>query len=97
MGRFHAGAPLTIRNSPFNSILRNMASSNPEPKKEPKPEKKWVAKLTKEQILDLRAKHEFEGWTPQQLMAHFDISYSLCKNYIEYYTQRDLIPKKPKQ
>lgn len=94
MGRLSSGSMRIGNILPMTKLLRNMAIDTPEP--EPKPEKKWIAKLSKEQILDLRTKYEYEHWTVQRIMAHFEIPYHLAKNYINYITQRDLIPKKPK-
>lgn len=85
---------------PARLVLRNGAahtkSINGTPSK-PKKEKKWMPKISKEQLLDMRTKHEYEGWSVKMIMEHFEIDYSSATRYLNYQTQRDLIPKKPEK
>jgi hypothetical protein len=61
----------------------------------PKKEKKWICKLSPEQILDLRSKYEYQCYNYAMLMEHFQIDRSAVLRYVDYITARHLIPKKP--
>lgn len=79
---------------PFNKGVSNIAMNlSGTPKPAPK-ERQWRAKYTKEQILDMRTKFELEGWTTRQIEIHFNLTQAEAYRYLNYYTARDVIPKR---
>jgi AraC-like DNA-binding protein len=86
MARIFTGLPL-------NKTLRGIALNSPSPKRNPPKEKMWIAKFSREQILDMRTKHELEGWTVKQIRDHFGLTASEAYRYLNYLTAKDVIPK----
>lgn len=72
-------------------IYDGMAGSKAKPKKE----REWTLKITREQLLEMRAKHEFEGWKPRQCAAHYGLDKMTTYRYLNYITAKDVIPKRP--
>ncbi len=82
-------------NTMFNRNISNVAANLAgKPEKEKKP-RVWKAKFTREQILDMRTKHQFQGWSTRMIMSHFGMERNEADRYLNYITARDLIPKRP--
>lgn len=77
---------------PFNRLVSNIAANLAPTPRKVKPEPKLRCKFTKEQILDMRTKHEFEGWSQQRIMEHFNMTRAEAYRYLNYITQMYLVP-----
>lgn len=53
-------------------------------------------KLTDEQVLECRARHEFEGWPIQRLIDAYGVDYEYMRKLLEYAVRSKLIPRRPK-
>ncbi|WP_407303450.1 hypothetical protein [Acinetobacter sp.] len=80
--------------SPRNQGVSTVASDltkKPKVKKGPQ----WKAKFSKEQILEMRTRHEFEGWNTAQIREHYGLDANEAYRYLQYITAVNLIPKRP--
>lgn len=55
-----------------------------------------VIRWTDEQILDMRSKAEFEGWTTKQIADHYKCGLDYMYKILEYSVRAKLIPKRPR-
>lgn len=82
----------TMFNRNISNVAANLAGGKPEKEKKPRA---WIAKFSKEQILEMRTKHELEGWPRKKVQEHFGMTYNETARYLNYITARDLVPKRP--
>lgn len=80
---------------PLNKGLRDIAFGLSTLKIAPPKEKPWRCKFTKEQVLDMRVKHQFEGWHSKRIQEHFNMTRDEAYRYLNYTVQTFLVPKRP--
>jgi hypothetical protein len=80
---------------PFNRLVSNIARNLAPTPRKVKPEPKWRCKFSKEQILDMRTKYHFQGWSQKRIEEHFGMTTNEAYRYLNYIVQTYLVPKRP--
>jgi hypothetical protein len=73
------------------------ASLPPEPRKptvEKRQGRRQDVKLTDAQVLECRARFEFEGWSIERLMEEYGTTRRYMRELVEYLVRSKLIPKR---
>jgi AraC-like DNA-binding protein len=59
------------------------------------PRQHYKTLMTDDQVLECRARHEFDGWSRQRLASAYGVSVEYMRRLLDYTVRSKLVPKRP--